>query len=134
MIEFAKEPAVAPASFSVLLVDALADERDLFAKSLRAAGFHVRACGDLQVAFETALETPPHVLVVRVRALLLGRGSRRLISYLKADERTRHIRSIMLTTDAYAGDDAELISGCDRVLLLPVLPDMLIATIIEIMS
>lgn len=113
----------------VLLVDPFADERDMYATYLRARGIEVVVCRDAVAALAFARQHSVKVVVAR----LLQAGSFdgvALTRALKEDERTRCVPVIIITTQSHRGMRATAEqAGCDRVLLLPCLPDQLAAEI-----
>jgi response regulator RpfG family c-di-GMP phosphodiesterase len=123
-----------PPTFSVVLLSAFHDEREMFAECLEVAGFHVRAFDDNDIAFQALLDEPPHAVVVRVRELVQGTSMLRFIAQVKGAEATRHVRLIVITTDGYSAADEDTPFGCDRVVLLPILPDTLAEVILDVMK
>jgi CheY-like chemotaxis protein len=114
---------------SVLIVDDDRDTREMYCESLRAMGFAPTIAASGEEALRIAAEATPAVLVTDLRFKGSIDGIE-LIQRLREDDRTRHVRTILLT-GAAIGDDHQRAeaSGCDRLLLKPCLPEALASEI-----
>jgi two-component system phosphate regulon response regulator PhoB len=114
---------------SVLIVDDDRDTREMYSESLRAMGFHTTMASSAEEALRIASHTPPAVLVTDLRFKGTMDGVE-LARRLREDERTKHVRIIMLTGATF-GDERERAEacGCDRLLLKPCLPEQLASEI-----
>ena len=117
-----------PGAPSVLLLDPFREEAEMYEEYLRTVGFRVRVVMDAPAALDVALREPPDVAVVRVRDSTADPDRTGIAARLKAAAITRHVRVILLTTsEADAERSPTMHVGCDTVLLLPTLPDDLVA-------
>lgn len=125
---------MAPTS-SVLLVTCLPDERAIYGDALRAAGFAVQICAEPLHAFsEATLSAPDAVITHLVQPGFLIDGIE-LTRRLREHDRTRNTGVIVLTAriePQYRA--AALAMSCDAYLLLPCLPDDLIAEVKRVMA
>jgi len=114
---------------SVLIVDDDRDTREMYSESLRSMGFHPTMASSGEEALRIASHTPPAVLVTDLRFKGTMDGVE-LARRLREDDRTKHVRIIMLTGATF-GDERERAEacGCDRLLLKPCLPDQLASEI-----
>jgi CheY-like chemotaxis protein len=113
----------------VLLVSPFSDERDMYATYMRARGIEVAVCKDPVAALTFARQQSVRAVVARILQAGSADGVT-LTRALKGDERTRRIPVIIITTQPDKGIQAEAESaGCDRFLLLPCLPEQLVAEI-----
>ena len=109
----------------VLLVEANEDERDMYAAFLRQAGFSLLTARSAGEAFSLAASLLPDLIIVDVR-LPGGPDGLTLAAKLRVDARTRHIRIIAVTSDAFTtARDRALAAGCDVFLTKPCLPTVL---------
>jgi CheY-like chemotaxis protein len=110
---------VAPAP-SVLLVNDTPEEREVYARLLRAAGYHALTAGNSVAAYRMAATHPPDVVVtdLRVAGSASGIG---LTRRLRTNSRTSWVRVIVLT-DLFRPEDADaaLDAGADKLLEKPV--------------
>jgi DNA-binding response OmpR family regulator len=114
---------------SVLLIDGFADEAEMYADYLRASGLVVYVSGEPDEAIELASDVVPSVIVTRLRQP--GRMSGHDITRCLRDrDLTRDVSILMITTSIDPADrETAFHAGCDQVLVLPVLPDTLLAEI-----
>ena len=107
----------------VVLVEDHRDTRDLYADCLTYAGFDVHTAADAEDGFAMAIELRPHVVVTDFW-LKGGPSGAQLCKWLKDDERTEHIRTLLVTASSQRQDaEAALEHGCAVVRLKPYLPD-----------
>lgn len=119
------QPAHMPARPLVLLVEDHLDTRDMYTWSLESSGFDVLTAEDANGAFEVAASELPHVVVTDFW-LRGGPSGADLCNRLKADERTTHIPTLMVTGSTQRNlAKGALSSGCAVVRLKPYLPDAL---------
>ena len=118
----------------VMLVTRFDDERAIYEMALRRRGWEVLKAGNPAEAFALALTTRPNVIVARV-----GRGVESngvdLVRQLRADERLARVPVIVVSSmsqPVYRSQARE--AGCDAYLLLPILPDTLIAEIERVLA
>jgi CheY-like chemotaxis protein len=112
----------------VLLVTLFEDERAIYSRYLRAAGYEVV----LADGPEHALRLAAMADIVVTRILQPGRSMNglELLSRLKRDPTSSHLPVIIITSLMQPEYRAEAIDGgCDAYLLLPVIPDVLLAEI-----
>jgi DNA-binding response OmpR family regulator len=107
---------------SVLLVNDALDEREMYARTLRAAGHHVITADDSVAAYQIATRRPPDVLVTDVRITRSINGLE-LTRRLKGHRTTSMVRIIVLITASRPCDvNVALKAGADSFLEKPV-PD-----------
>lgn len=101
----------------------------MYSESLRSMGFHPTIAASGEEALRIANDAPPAVLVTDLRFKGKMDGVE-LARRLREDDRTRHVRIIMLTGATF-GDERKRAeaSGCDRLLLKPCLPQQLASEI-----
>jgi DNA-binding response OmpR family regulator len=121
---------MATAEPTVLLVTYLQDERQLYGDALRGAGFAVNVSEDPADAFDRAVARPPDVLVARMPQLGCAFDGIELARRLRGHERTRETPVVIITSLIEpAHRTAAIEAGCDAYLLLPCLPDALVAEV-----
>jgi CheY-like chemotaxis protein len=112
-----------------LIVDDDRDTREMYCESLRALGLDAQMASSGEEALRMAIEAPPAVLVTDLRFSGKIDGAE-LARRLRADDRTKNVRIIMLTGAALgSGRDRAEASECDRFLLKPCLPEALASEI-----
>lgn len=112
----------------VLVVDDVADGREICAEYLAFRGFRVATAEDGFGAVAKAHELLPDVILMDLS--LPGLDGWEATRRLKDDERTRAIRIIALTAHALpSAHDQALAAGCDTVVTKPVMPPDLEAEI-----
>jgi CheY-like chemotaxis protein len=118
----------APAEPLVLVVDDYDDAREMYAESLLVSGFRVAEAADGAQAIELARTLAPDVILMDLS--LPGVDGWEATRRLKADARTRHIPVIALTGHALSSAlDTAREAGCDRFVVKPALPDVIIAEV-----
>ena len=109
----------------VLVVDDYDDAREMYAESLLVSGFRVVQAADGLAAVECARRLGPDVILMDLS--LPGLDGWEATRRLKADERTRHIPVVALTGHAMASAlTAARQAGCDRFVIKPALPDVVV--------
>lgn len=123
-----------PRAASVLLITPFPDEGEMYARYLNAHGFTATVCRDSQEAIEHAMQTPPDVIVTRLRQQ--GHpGGLEIVDRLKACDATRHVPIVMITTSISANDRvAAHAAGCDGYVLLPLVPDALVTELRRVLA
>lgn len=105
----------------VLVVDDVADGREICAEYLAFRGYRVATAADGVEALEKAAALLPDVVLMDLSLPRIDgwEATRRL----RADERTRGIRIIALTAHALASaQDSAIEAGCDSVVTKPCQP------------
>src|SRR3954452_782097 len=103
----------------VLLVNESRDERDMYAESLRRAGYCTLQADNAADAYRLASELAPAVVITGIRLDGADDGFA-LTRRLKQDEHTRTVRVVILSGYAFPRDRAEATdSGCDAFLVKP---------------
>jgi two-component system, cell cycle response regulator DivK len=122
-------PAVnAPTEPLVLVVDDYDDAREMYAESLLVNGFRVAEAADGAQAVALAKTLAPDVILMDLS--LPGIDGWEATRRLKADPCTRHIPVVALTGHALSSAlDAAREAGCDRFVVKPALPDVVIAEV-----
>jgi two-component system, cell cycle response regulator DivK len=122
-------PAVnAPTDPLVLVVDDYDDAREMYAESLLVNGFRVAEAADGAKAVELARRLAPDVILMDLS--LPGIDGWEATRRLKADASTYHIPVVALTGHALSSAlDAAREAGCDRFVVKPALPDVVIAEV-----
>ncbi|HQZ39965.1 MAG TPA: response regulator [Vicinamibacterales bacterium] len=109
----------------VLVVDDYDDAREMYAESLLASGFRVAEATNGLEAVECARTLAPDVVLMDLS--LPGLDGWEATRRLKADERTRHIPVVALTGHVLASAlAAARQAGCDRFVIKPALPDVVV--------
>ena len=117
----------------ILLVDESADEREMYAESLRRFGFSTLQASSAADAFRLAAELPPAAIVtdVRLDGQEDGLG---LTRRLKQDVRMRGVPVVVLTGYVFNADrEAALRAGCDLFVPKPCLPDVLSKCLMDLL-
>lgn len=118
---------------TILLVDSFVDERDMYAEYLRFSGFELAVCRAPERARHMAAEQPVDAIVTRIRQSGAFDGIE-LTRQVKKDDRTRHIPVVIITThtEPAVRTLAQQV-GCDVFLVLPCLPDALVAALRDVL-
>jgi DNA-binding response OmpR family regulator len=112
----------------ILLVDPFHDESSMYAVYLRSLGFEMLVFADPHAAWREAVNRPPDLLLARLRQSDPSLDGVELIRRMKATDATRQVPTIILSTSIHPRDrQAAIEAGCDRYMLLPLLPDELLA-------
>jgi CheY-like chemotaxis protein len=123
-------PPAAPRT--VLLVQAVRDDREMYSEFLRAEGFYPVAVSSAADALAVARRA--HIVVTAI--LIPGQmDGPDLIARLKHDERTSDIPVIVLTTCGWQSDRKRAhAAGCDAYLTKPCLPEVLVKEIRRVLA
>ena len=108
----------------VLVVDDEPAVRALVAASLDGAGCEVETCGDGQTALQSALESPPRLILLDVA--LPGMNGADVLRRLRAEPSTSAVPVVMLT-----GLEPPAGSHPDGILRKPFAPDDVRETVLE---
>lgn len=118
---------------SVLVVDDIPDNREMYIEYLRFAGFRVTGAEDGASALEAARTHRPAVILMDMS--LPGVDGWEATRILKADPETRHIHIIAVTGHADPASRARALSvGCDAFLAKPTLPEEIVAHIFRLLD
>jgi CheY-like chemotaxis protein len=118
-------PVDAPVQPLVLVVDDYDDAREMYAESLLVSGFRVIEAADGEQAVALACSRCPDVILMDLS--LPGVDGWEATRRLKADARTQHIPVVALTGHALSSAlEAAREAGCDRFVVKPALPDVVI--------
>jgi len=116
----------------VLLVDGAADNRAMYAESLRAAGFRAIEIDNTADALALAVTADAIVTGIRVPGPFDGLE---LVRRLRADARTRSKPTIVLTACAFDEDRSRArAAGCDVFLPKPCLPGTVIGEVVRLLG
>lgn len=119
---------------SVLLVNDVIDEREMYARTLRAAGHCVITAKDSAVAYRIAANRPVDIVVTDVRITGSCSGLE-LTRRLRSDERTAAVGIVVLTSVSRSHDaHVALMAGADTVLEKPVTSSLLTGEIRRLLS
>lgn len=117
----------------ILIVDDVADNRDVYAQFLSFKGFKVALAGNGQEALDKASQLRPDLIVMDLTMPVMNgwEATRRL----KGNISTKHIPVVVLTAHAHK-DMAEGVmeTGCDGFLVKPCPPDELVTEIVRILD
>lgn len=117
----------------VILVDAFPDEREMYTEFLRHSGFDVSVYDDAAAAVAVARECAAAAIVTRILQPGNAFDGIELTRRIKADERTKHIPVVIITTAVQAQfRSAAERAGCDTFLVLPCAPDVLASEVLRL--
>jgi two-component system cell cycle response regulator DivK len=119
---------------TVLLVTPFADERTIYSGCLRAQGFDVRIAEGPDDAFPAAADSPPDVVIARLRP---GQAIAAVDAFhhLHPPHRGGPMPVVIITSSIQPELRVEaLAAGYAGYLLLPALPDALIAEVRRVLS
>jgi CheY-like chemotaxis protein len=119
----------------VMLVDSIVDEMEMYAEALLADGFRVTPCEEPSRALAEAIADPPDVVVTRIMHAGASIDGLELTRRLKNHPRTRLVPVVIITSRIEPElRAAAAATGCDEFLLIPCLPEALIAVIKRVLS
>ncbi len=117
----------------ILVVDDVADNRDIYTQYLVHEGFRVALAGDGNEAIEQTLRLAPDLIVMDLSLPVMDGWQ--ATQKLKEDPRTRHIPVLALTAHAQEGVEATAKeAGCDRFVTKPCAPDELAREILHLLD
>ena len=115
---------------SVLLVTYNDDERQLYGDALEQAGFSVTRLSDPHEALRLATSQPPAAIVTRILQPGYSMDGIELTRAIRGNDSTASVPVIIITSLLQPEHRvAAVAAGCDEYLLLPVLPDELVAVV-----
>jgi two-component system, cell cycle response regulator DivK len=117
----------------ILVVDDVADNRDVYAQFLAFKGFKVALAGDGQEALDKAFRLQPDLIVMDLTMPIMDgwEATRRL----KGNIKTQHIPVVVLTAHAHKDmEEGVRETGCDGFLTKPCPPDELFTEIVRILN
>jgi CheY-like chemotaxis protein len=127
-------PTRVRATPSVLVVDDTLDEREMYARALRASGFQAIEATTFAAAYQMAVTNPLDIVVTNVRIAGSISGLE-LIRRLRSNARTSVLRIIALTSVSRPQDaDLAVKAGADSFLEKPVPIPMLKAEIVRLIA
>ena len=119
---------------TILLCDPSRDQREMYAESLRHAGFDVVECADGVAAFEVALQARLAVVVTEVGKVGDGCGWT-LIDRLRANAITARIPILALVSREIIHDQGRALdAGADRCFVIPLAPADFVAAVSELVN
>jgi len=117
----------------VLLVDDFQDNREMYAMYLEQAGLRVAEAGNGHEALDQAFSLQPDLIVMDLS--LPGIDGWEATRRLKADERTKKIPVVALTSHALEGySEGARAAGCDAFVTKPCLPEQLLNEIRRVLA
>jgi two-component system cell cycle response regulator DivK len=117
----------------VLLVDDFQDNREMYAMYLEHAGLRVAEAGNGHEALDQAFSLLPDLIVMDLS--LPGIDGWEATRRLKADERTKRIPVVALTSHALEGySEGARAAGCDAFVTKPCLPEQLLNEIRKVLA
>ena len=115
---------------NVLLVTYNDDERQLYGDALERAGFSVTRLSDPHEALRLATSQPPAAIVTRILQPGYAMDGIELTRAIRGNDSTASVPVIIITSLLQPEHRvAAVAAGCDEYLLLPVLPDELVAVV-----
>jgi CheY-like chemotaxis protein len=120
---------------SVFVLDVFDDEAAMYVEYLHAMGFDVQSCRDAAEALVAIERRPPDVVVTRLRQTTSALTGIDVVRRVKQNPRTSAVPVLMITSSMLATDRraAEEVR-CDAYMVLPVLPDELVAQIRQLLT
>ena len=117
----------------ILLVDDFQDNREMYAMYLEHAGMRVAEAANGHEALDRAFELLPDLIVMDLS--LPGIDGWEATRRLKADERTKGIPVLALTSHALEGfSEGARAAGCDAFVTKPCLPEQLLSEIRKVLG
>jgi CheY-like chemotaxis protein len=111
---------------TVLIVDDVEDNREMYAEYLRFVGFHVDTAPNGEDGLAKALAEPPDAVVLDLTMPRMDGWA--FAQAVRADARTQHTRIIVLSGHALTGtEERARDAGAHRFLAKPCLPEDLAA-------
>ena len=117
----------------ILLVDDYQDGREMYADSLRFAGYRTLEASSGPEALQLALDRRPSLILMDLS--LPGIDGWEVTARLKKDTRTRHIPIVALTAHALQEErERAERAGCDAFVAKPCLPEELLAEVQRLLT
>jgi diguanylate cyclase len=115
-------------SLTVLLVDDLAEQREIYAALLRHHGYRVLEASGGDEAIRSARESPPHLILLDM--MMKEMDGWTVAETLKADPATARIPIIALTVLGSPEDESRALeAGVERYVVKPCLPAEMLAEV-----
>ena len=115
-----------------MVVDDLADNREIYSECLQHLGLHVIEAVDGQDAIAKARTELPNLIVMDLS--MPNMDGWEAMRRLKEDPATRDIPIIVLTGYGMAGHAQATLAGCDAYLVKPCLPDDLAGVVMSVLG
>jgi two-component system cell cycle response regulator DivK len=117
----------------ILLVDDYQDGREMYADSLRFAGYRTLEASSGPEALQLAFDRNPSLILMDLS--LPGIDGWEVTARLKKDTRTRHIPIVALTAHALQEErERAERAGCDAFVAKPCLPEELLAQVQRLLT
>jgi CheY-like chemotaxis protein len=117
----------------ILVVDDFGAAREVYARLFGYSGFRVAEAESGPEALDKARSLRPDLVLMDLA--MPGMDGWEVISQLKADERTRQARIVVITGASYAdGAQRAKDAGCDAYLIKPCLPETLMGVARRLLS
>ena len=117
----------------ILLVDDYQDGREMYADSLRFAGYRTLEASSGPEALQLAFDRQPGLILMDLS--LPGIDGWEVTARLKKDTRTRHIPIVALTAHALQEErERAERAGCDAFVAKPCLPEELLAQVQRLLT
>ena len=117
----------------ILLVDDYQDGREMYADSLRFAGYRTLEASSGPEALQLALDRNPSLILMDLS--LPGIDGWEVTARLKKDARTRHIPIVALTAHALQEErERAERAGCDAFVAKPCLPEELLTQVQRLLT
>jgi two-component system cell cycle response regulator DivK len=117
----------------ILLVDDYQDGREMYADSLRFAGYRTLEASSGPEALQLALDRRPSLILMDLS--LPGIDGWEVTARLKKDARTRHIPIVALTAHALQEErERAERAGCDAFVAKPCLPEELLTQVQRLLT
>ena len=117
---------------SIVLLDYNEEEREFYGDALTHAGFDVVRVTDPAEAFTLAASIQPAALVSRIFQPAGAFDGVELTRRIRATPETAAIPVVLITSFSLSGyRDVAINAGCDEYLLLPLVPEQLVAIVVN---
>jgi CheY-like chemotaxis protein len=117
----------------ILVVDDVADNRDIYTQYLAHVGYRVALAGDGREAIAQALRLAPDLIVMDLSLPVMDGWE--ATRQLKQNPTTKHIPVLALTAHAQEGVEMTAMeAGCDRFVTKPCPPDELVKEITRLLD
>jgi CheY-like chemotaxis protein len=117
---------------TILVVDDMAEARDMCALYLEHEGFRVAVASNGQEAVDKTVELLPNLVLMDLSLPVMGglEATRRI----KNDPKTQHIPVVLLTAHVRSGPAAVIEAGCDGFLVKPAAPKEIVKEIERVLK
>jgi two-component system cell cycle response regulator DivK len=117
---------------TILVVDDMAEAREMCATFLAHEGFRVALASNGQEAVEKASELLPNLVLMDLSLPVMG--GLEATKRIKSDPRTQHIPVVLLTGQVRSGPAAVIEAGCEGFLVKPAAPKDIVAEIERVLK